>query len=114
MSVETIFEPLVRRKLFASSEEAARKLVRHYVLQQIATYRHQIAEFERRHGMDFEQFTRYTSERTALLRRTDRQSDEERQRLAQAIMQDEDDWLEWKATEDMLQSWLGLQEESQA
>jgi hypothetical protein len=64
--------------------------------------------------MDFEQFTRYTSERTALLRRANGQPNEERQRLAQAIMQDEDDWLEWKAAEGMLQSWLGLQEESPA
>jgi hypothetical protein len=29
-------------------------------------------------------------------------------------MQDEDDWLEWKAAEDMLQSWLGLRGESPA
>ncbi|MBI4771127.1 MAG: hypothetical protein HY784_12135 [Chloroflexi bacterium] len=109
MSVEAIFESLVRRHLFASAEDAARKLMREYLLQQIALYRRQIDDFERRHGMDFELFTRYTAERTAMLRQKADFPAAERQRLAQAIMQDEDDWLEWKATEGILQGWLGLQ-----
>jgi hypothetical protein len=26
-------------------------------------------------------------------------------------MQEEDDWLEWKASKEMLESWLGLRQE---
>jgi len=28
-----------------------------------------------------------------------------------AIMQEEDDWLDWKAAEELLESWLGLRQE---
>jgi len=36
---------------------------------------------------------------------------QERQTLGQAIMQEEDDWLDWKAAQEMLDSWLGLRQE---
>ena len=108
MSVEMVLEPLVKRKLFSSPEEAARKLVRDYVLHQIAAYKQQSAEMERRHGMSFEQFTRYTAGRTARLRNPGEMSPEQRQILSEDVMRDEEDWLDWKVAEEMLQSWLGL------
>lgn len=110
--VETIFEPLVARRLFATPEEAAQRLVRDYVLRQIMSCRDRIASFERKYGLDFSRFTQYTSERTALLRRSTNLSPQQRQSLAQAEMQEEDDWLDWKAAEEFLQSWLGLQSEA--
>ena len=111
MTVEAILEPFVRRKLFISQEEAARKLVRNYVLQQIDTHKQRIAEFERKHGMSFDQFTRYTSERTARLRDPGDTPKEKLQILSQDIMRDEEDWLDWKVAEEMLESWLGLESE---
>lgn len=111
-AVETILEPLVTRRLFATPEEAAQKLVRDYVLRQIMSCRERIGAFERKSGMDFSHFTEYTSERTALLRRSTDLPPEQRQSLAQAVMQEEDDWLDWKAAEEFLQSWLGLQAET--
>jgi hypothetical protein len=108
MTVETILDPLVKRKLFNTPEDAARKLARNYILQQIETYNQRIAEFERKRGMSFEQFTRYTAERTAHLRNPGDMSPEKLQILSQDIMRDEDDWLDWKVAEEMLESWLGL------
>jgi len=110
MAVETVLEPFVRRKLFSTPEEAARKLARSYILQQLDIYKQRIAEFERKHGMSFEQFTRYTSERTARLR-SGEMSQEQRQILGQDVMRDEEDWLDWKVAEEMLESWLGLESE---
>ncbi|MEA2014437.1 MAG: hypothetical protein U9N38_03925 [Thermodesulfobacteriota bacterium] len=34
-----------------------------------------------------------------------------RQKLGQAIMQEEDDWLDWKAAQEMLKSWIGVRKE---
>ena len=31
--------------------------------------------------------------------------------LGQAIMQNEDDWLDWKAAQEMLESWIGVRRE---
>ncbi len=59
-----------------------------------------ITRFENRYGMKWEQFDRYTSARTATLREADL-TPEQRQTLSQAIMQEEDDWLEWKVMIDM-------------
>jgi len=112
MTVETILESFVRRKLFSTPEEAARKLARNYVLQQIETCKQRVTEFERKHGMSLEQFTRYTAERTARLRNPGDMPPEKLQTLSQDIMRDEEDWLDWKAAEEMLESWLGLEWES--
>jgi hypothetical protein len=112
MTAEAILNPLVRRGLFSDVEHAARSLVHSYVLQQIDLCRKEIAEHENRHGLSFEQFTRYTEKRTEQLRQTSDWSETQRIALAQAVMQDEQDWLEWKATEDLLRSWLGLQSEA--
>ena len=65
-----------------------------------------IVELERKHGMSFEQFTRYTAERTARLRNPGEMSPEQRRALAEGVMRNEEDWLDWKATEEMLQGWL--------
>jgi hypothetical protein len=111
MAVETVLEPFVRRKLFSTPEEAARKLARNYILQQLDIYKQRIAEFERKHGMNFEQFTRYTSERTARLRNPGDTPPEKLSILSQDIMSDEEDWLDWKVAEEMLESWLGLESE---
>lgn len=112
MTTEAILGPLVRRGLFDDVEDAARALVRNYVLQQLDVCRKEIVDYESRHGMSFAQFTRYTEKRTAQLRQTNDLSEAQRATLAQAVMEDEQDWLEWKAAEEMLQSWLGLKEES--
>lgn len=108
MTVEAILEPFVERKLFGSLEEAARKLAVNYILQQVETYKQRVAEFERKHGMSFDQFTRYTAERTAHLRNPGDTPPEKLLILSQDVMLDEGDWLDWKVAEELLESWLGL------
>jgi len=112
MTVEAILEPFVERKLFGSLEEAARKLAVNYILQQIETYKERVAEFEHKHGMSFDQFTRYTAERTAHLRNPGNTPPEKLLILSQDVMLDEDDWLDWKVAKEMLESWLGLSSET--
>lgn len=106
---ETI-EPLLKRKVFTSEEEAIRELLKTYILQQISALKRDIRRFERKYGMSFQQFGQYLHERSRLLQEKGLSQDE-RRRLSQAIMQEEDDWLEWKAAEELLESWLGLRQE---
>ena len=69
----------------------------------IAVCQQAIAEMERKHGMNFEQFTRYTAGRTAHLRNSTDLSPDECRILGEEIMHDEDDWLDWKVSEEILQ-----------
>lgn len=56
------------------------------------------------------QFTQYLHQRSILLESEDL-SPEQRQALGRAIMQEEDDWLDWKVAWEMLDSGLGLRQE---
>ncbi|MEK7311871.1 MAG: hypothetical protein AAB382_07855 [Chloroflexota bacterium] len=109
--VVALVEPLVRHKAFPSTEEAVRELVAGFVLRQIDRYRERIAEFEKRHGMTFEQFGAYLKERSMTL--TNGQLDEQqKKKVAQAVMQEEEDWLDWRIARDFLNGWLGLKAEA--
>jgi len=105
-----VIEPLVRRGIFATEEEAVRELLRDYTLRQITALHQEIARFERKYGMNFTQFSEYLHERSTLLA-SSQLSPEQRQVLGQAIMQEEDDWLDWKVAQETLEQWLGLREE---
>jgi len=109
-TISTVMEPLVRRKIFSTEEEAVRTLLREYILQQVNTLRQQVADFEQKHGMPFERFVEYLHERSILLEESSLSS-EQRKALGQAVMQEEDDWLDWKVAREMLESWLGLRQE---
>jgi hypothetical protein len=109
-SMTIAVEPLVRRQIFADEEQAARELVRDYLLRQITSLQREVARFERRYGMRFERFGEYLHERSALLE-TSQLEPSQRQALGQAAMREEDDWLDWKAAQEMLESWLGVRHE---
>jgi len=109
-TVSTVMEPLIRRKVFATEEEAVRSLLREYVLRQITALRRELARFEHKYGMRFEQFVEYLHERSVLLEEGEFPL-EQRQALGRAIMQEEDDWLDWKVAQETLESWLGLRKE---
>ena len=109
-TISAAIEPLIRRKVFPSEEEAIRKLLREYLLGEIARRRREIRRFERTYGMDFQQFSAYLHERSLLLAEGDL-SLEQRRALGRAIMREEDDWLDWKVAQEMLESWLGLRQE---
>ena len=110
-TVSAVMEPLIRRRVFVTEEEAVRSLLRQYVLQQVGALQRELARFERKYGMQFEQFAEYLHERSVLLEESELPT-EQRQVLGQAIMQEEDDWLDWKVAREMLESWLGLRQEA--
>ena len=106
----THVEPLIRRNIFASEEEAIQELVRDYVLRQLDILQNEIHQFERKYGMNFQQFKQYLHERSALLEKKALPTGQ-LQTLNEALMQEEDDWLDWKETREMLENWLGLRQE---
>jgi hypothetical protein len=110
-TISTVVAPLVERKVFVTEEEAVRSLLREYILRQIETLQQELALFEQKYGMRFEQFAAYLHERSVLLEEGGL-SPERRRVLGQAIMQEEDDWMDWKAAREMLESWLGLRQET--
>ncbi len=103
----TAIEPLIKRKIFQSEAEAIRELLRDYILRQITDLQSETQQFEQKYGMRFQQFSEYVNQRSILLE-TGGLSPEQRQKLGQAIMQEEDDWLDWKVAQEMLENWLGL------
>jgi len=105
-------ETLVKRKLFETEEEAIHQLVSEYILRQISERQEEVSRFERKYGMPFKQFSEYLHQRSVMLAK-EGLSDEHRQSLGHAIMQEEDDWLEWKVSKEMLESWLGLRSETE-
>lgn len=108
--INAVIEPLIKRKIFATEEEAIREMVREYILRQVAVLQREIARFERKYGIHFEQFSKYLHERSVMLE-TGNLSTEQRQALGRIIMQEEDDWLDWKVAKEMLESWLGVRQE---
>ena len=109
----TQIDPLIRRKIFASEEEAIQELVRDYILRQLEILQNEDHQFERKYGMSFQQFIQYLHERSALLEKKALPT-AQLQSLNAAVMQEEDDWLDWKVAREMLDNWLGLREEAGA
>ena len=109
-TVSAVIEPLIKRKIFATEEEAVRELLRDYLLRQIADLQQQAEQFRQKYAMDFQQFSEYLHERSELLE-SDALSQEQRQALGRAIMAEEDDWLDWKAAQEMLDNWIGMRQE---
>lgn len=113
MTVTSVLQPLISRNIFPDEETAIRKLTLDYVLRQIEVLKQSIVEYEQKYGMAFSQYEQYLHERTRLLE-SPTLSDTQRQRLGQSVMLEEDDWLDWKASQEMLESWLGLQQEAKS
>jgi len=105
--VVALLEPLVRHQAFPSVEAAMRALVRDYVLRQIEQYRERLVLLEKQHGMTFEQFSAYLKERAALVAHGQLDA-EQKQRVAQAVMAEEEDWLDWKIAREFLEGWVGV------
>ena len=108
--VQTILEPFVRQQLFPTAEDAARKLATDYVQKHIQSHQRKTARLERKYGMSFSAFEKHLHQRSSRLRSASLKLAEKRN-LGRAIMDEEEDWLEWKATREMLVSWLQLKDE---
>lgn len=108
--VQMILEPFVRQQLFPTTEEAARRLALEYVKQHIQSHRRKVARLERKYGMAFGEFGRYLRQRSSRLQSSSL-TPSEKKRLGRAVMNEEEDWLEWKAISEMLDSWIKLDRE---
>jgi hypothetical protein len=101
-----VVDPLVRRGLFASPEQAVVEMTREYILRQTERYRAIIEALQAKHGMTRVQFEAYLKARCETL------SSSPSPALSRAVMDEEEDALDWKVAQEMLESWLGLREEA--
>ena len=108
--LSAVIAPLIKRGIFETEEKAVRELLRSYMLGQIDSLQRTVSRFEQHYGMTLERFSEYLHERSSLLMSEDL-SAEQRTALGRSVMQEEDDWLDWRASREMLDSWLGLREE---
>lgn len=78
-------EPFVRTGVYSSPELALKHIILDYVERQIAWARAELRRYEQKHRQTFAEWTESLS--------------------GQATIADEDDWMEWEATLDMLHGW---------
>ena len=97
-----IVQPLVENGLFASEEDAIKNLMTDYTMRQIRHFQQIVNRFKKKYGMDYHQFEAYLQERAKRLK--------EDPNFHAAFLVEEEDALEWKIAEDMLNSWLGLKD----
>ncbi len=95
-----IIQPLIEKGQFESPESAVRNLMTDYILRQIAHYRRTLNKFQKKYGMNYDQFLQYVKERARQV--------QSNAALQKDFMTEEEDALEWKIAKEMLESWVGL------
>ena len=78
-------EPFVRTGIYASPEQALKHIILDYIERQIAWAEAEIQRYEQKYQQTFAEWTESLS--------------------GQASIAEEDDWMEWEATIDMLEGW---------
>ena len=104
-ATSAIIGPFVQRGLFENQETAVAEMAHTYIVRQIQQCRQTIDTLQNRYGMNYAQFEAYLRARAQALINTPDIT------LNQALMQEEDDALDWKIAHEMQASWLGLQTE---
>ena len=84
-AIPILIEPLVQTGIYGSQEEALKSLVLRYVQEQIDEAEQEIARFQEKYGMNFEEWSESLG--------------------GKATIEEEDDWMEWESIWDMLESW---------
>ena len=88
---ERMFEPLIREKLFKDYEELLKHLMLTYIDQQMKTYQKKVHDFEKKHQLSFEDFTRSLK--------------------GKASWKDEDEWMDWEDAVIFLKKWERIRDE---
>jgi hypothetical protein len=83
--VPILTEPLVRTGLYPNAEEAFKHIVLDHISHQIAWAKKELQQYEQKYGQSFDEWSKSIEGR--------------------ASVAEEDDWLEWEATLDMLAGW---------
>lgn len=81
-----LIEPFVRTGIYASPEQALKYIILDYIERQIVWAEAEIRHYEQKYQQTFAEWTEALS--------------------GQATIANEDDWMEWEATLDMLDGWL--------
>ncbi len=89
--IPILTEPLVRTGLYPSSEQALKHIILDYIERQIAWAEAEIRRYEQKYQQTFVEWSESLSGR--------------------ATITEEDDWLEWEAACDMLDSWQQIKAE---
>jgi hypothetical protein len=90
-TAEKIFRPLIRENIFKNYNELLKHLMLTYINQQLKTYQKKVHEFETKHQLSFEDFTRSLK--------------------GKASWQDEDKWLDWEDAVVFLKKWQKIKDE---
>ena len=80
-----IMKPLVELGLYRKSEEFLREMILDYVRHKMDFLEEQIKNFEKKYGVHFNGFTRKIKNK--------------------ATIEEEDDWMEWESSINMLKAW---------
>ena len=102
--IAEIVSPLVERGLFDNAEIAVKNLMKNYVINQIQHYKNIIHKFEKKYGMNYNQFNNYLEVRAKKLSND--------KSIHKNLMLEEEDAIDWKIANDMLESWLGIKDSS--
>lgn len=106
MTMPEMIEPFIQRGLFADVDTAVAEMARNYTTQHIQQYQDTINRLQAHYGMTYEQFLTYLQARADILAQNPDPA------LNEAVMQEEEDALEWKIAQDMLHNWLSIQAEA--
>jgi hypothetical protein len=89
---DRIFTPLVREGIFKSYDELLKSLLLDYIDRQIARFDGQARDFEAKHGMTFEEYTRNLSGRASIA--------------------EEDEWMDWEEALLFLGKWKKIKRQT--
>jgi hypothetical protein len=106
MPMPNVIEPFIRRGVFADSDAAIAEMARAYTARHIQQYQATIDRLQAQYGMSYEAFLAYLQARAEILTQTPDGA------LNEAIMQEEEDALEWKIAQEMRYNWLAIQAEA--
>jgi len=103
-TIANYIQPLIKRQIFISEDEAIQAVIKYYIDNQISDLKEINKNFEKKYGINFQNFEKKLHEKSTQL--LDQNfSKKNKLELSQNIMNEEDDWLEWKASYEMLQTW---------
>ena len=89
--IPILTEPLVRTGLYSSPEQVLKSIILDYIEHQMAQIEAELKRYEQKYQQTFAEWSESLSGR--------------------ATIADEDDWLEWEANLDMLDSWRQVKSE---
>ncbi|MBS1249212.1 MAG: hypothetical protein MAG431_00787 [Chloroflexi bacterium] len=87
-AIPILTEPFVQAGLYATPEQALKRIILDYIERQISWAEVEMQRFERKHKQSFSKWSETLS--------------------GQASIADEDDWMEWESIQDMIVSWQNL------